>query len=101
MSRYRTLARQLREWADDKGYVYLDQFTATGMDAFYASWKGGKSSRGKKLERARRFWNFCKKRIQPQNTGSGTLRLTPLSIVSAVALQVRGDSHRHTAFIRY
>jgi hypothetical protein len=52
MSRYRTLARQLREWADDKGYVYLDQFTATDMDAFYASWKGGKSSRGKKLERA-------------------------------------------------
>jgi hypothetical protein len=55
MSKYRTLTRQLREWADDKGYVYLDQFTATDMDAFYASWKGGKSSRGKKLERARVF----------------------------------------------
>jgi len=62
MSKYRTLTKQLREWADGKGYVYLDQFTATDMDAFYASWKGGKSSRGKKLERAKGFWNFCKKR---------------------------------------
>lgn len=62
MCKYRTLTKLLRQWADDKGYVYLDQFTTTDMDAFYASWKGGKSSRGKKLERAKGFWNFCKKR---------------------------------------
>jgi integrase len=62
MGKYRTFTKQLREWAENKGYVYLDQFTTTDMDAFYASWKGDKSSRGKKLERAKGFWNFCRKR---------------------------------------
>ncbi len=62
MAKYKTLTKQLKAWAEDKGYVYLDQFTTTDMDAFYASWKGGKSSRGKKLERAKGFWNFCLKR---------------------------------------
>jgi hypothetical protein len=62
MSNYRTLTTQLMAFAEFKGYAYLDQFTTTDMDAFYASWKGGKSSRGKKLERAKGFWNFCKKR---------------------------------------
>ena len=68
MSKYRTLTTQLMAFAEFKGYVYLDQFTTIDMDAFYASWKGGKSSRGKKLERAKGFWNFCKKRnwiLQP------------------------------------
>lgn len=62
MAKYRTFTKQLTACADDKGYVYLDQFTIPDMDAFYASWKGGKTGRAKKLERAKGFWNFCKKR---------------------------------------
>ena len=32
------------------------------MDRFYASWKGGKRSRAKKLERLKHFIRFCVKR---------------------------------------
>ena len=47
MPKYRTLTTQLTAFAENKGYIYLDQFTTTDIVAFYASWKGGKSSRGK------------------------------------------------------
>jgi hypothetical protein len=37
-----TFLRQLRAFADKKGFLYIDQFTITDMDAFYAGWKDGK-----------------------------------------------------------
>jgi site-specific recombinase XerD len=40
----------------------LEQLTVTDMDAFYASWKDGKRSRAKKLERLKSFVKFCLKR---------------------------------------
>jgi hypothetical protein len=40
----------------------LDQLTVADMDLFYASWKDGKRSRAKKLERLKAFVKFCLKR---------------------------------------
>jgi integrase len=61
-AKYRGFTTQLKKFTDDKGYVYLDQFTVTDGDEFYESWTDAPSSRGKKLERAKGFWKFCLKR---------------------------------------
>jgi integrase len=62
LAKYRTLIKQLRSYCDARGYVYLRQLTVTDMDRFYASWKDGKRSRAKKLERLKGFVKFCLKR---------------------------------------
>jgi integrase len=61
-AKYRGFTTQLKKFADDKGYTYLDQFTVSDGDEFYESWSDGPTSRGKKLERAKGFWKFCLKR---------------------------------------
>src|SRR5262249_8965405 len=60
--KYRTLVNQLRIFAETGGYVMLDQFTVSDMDAFYLIWKDGVRARGKKLERLKGFFKFCVKR---------------------------------------
>ena len=62
LSKYRTLTKQLRAYADERGYVMIDQLTRSDMDRFFASWKNGKRGKGKKLERLRSFITFCVKR---------------------------------------
>jgi integrase len=62
LRKYRTLVNQLRAFAENKGYVMLDQLIATDMDAFYEAWKDGARSKGKKLERLQGFFKFCVKR---------------------------------------
>jgi integrase len=62
LAKYRTLSKQLRAWSDGRGYVKLQQLTVADMDFFYASWKDGKRSRAKKLERLKAFVKFCGKR---------------------------------------
>jgi site-specific recombinase XerD len=60
--KYRTFVKQLRAYCDSRGYVRLEQLTVMDMDRFYASWKDGKRSRAKKLERLKGFIRFCLKR---------------------------------------
>ena len=60
--KYRTFVKQLRAFADSKGYVMMDQFSQTDMDEFYLGWKDGVRARGKKLERLKGFFKFCLKR---------------------------------------
>jgi integrase len=62
LRKYRTLANQLRAFAETRGYVMLDQLTSTDMDAFYQAWNDGVRSKGKKLERLQGFFKFCVKR---------------------------------------
>jgi integrase len=62
IQKYHTFAGQLYAFAAARGYYYVDQFGPTDVDDFYGSWKDGKSSKGKKLERMNGFWKFCKKR---------------------------------------
>jgi integrase len=58
----RTLMKQLRGYCDSRGYVLMDQLSIADMDRFYASWKDGKRTRAKKLERLKAFVKFCLKR---------------------------------------
>jgi integrase/recombinase XerD len=57
MRKYRTLAKQLREFADSR-FVYLNEFTIELAREFRASWKDGPRAAGKKLERLRAFFRF-------------------------------------------
>ncbi|MBS1856109.1 MAG: tyrosine-type recombinase/integrase [Acidobacteria bacterium] len=62
VKKYTGFTNQLKAWTDKKGYVYLDQFTVLNGDEFYESWTDGPKSRGKKLERMKGFFEFCRKR---------------------------------------
>lgn len=59
MRKYVTFTKQLRAFADDKGYVMLDQFTAADIDVFYATWKLGPRAKGKALGTLRAFFRFA------------------------------------------
>jgi integrase len=62
LRKYRTFTKQLRAYADDKGYVMLDQFTSADMDVFYANWKLGARAKGKALGTLRSFFRFSMNR---------------------------------------
>ena len=62
MRKYRTFIKQLTAYCEERGYLYIDQITVTDMDRFYASWKDGPISKGKKLDKLRSFIKFCVKR---------------------------------------
>lgn len=60
--KYRTFVKQLREFALSRGYLLVEQFDATDMDAFYNGWPHGVCAKAKKLERLKGFFRFCVKR---------------------------------------
>lgn len=62
LRKYKTFTKQLRAYADDKGYVMLDQFTSADMDVFYATWKLGPRAKGKALGTLRGFFRFAMNR---------------------------------------
>jgi integrase len=62
LAKYKTFTNQMKAFAKDCGYVYLDQLTVADMDRFYASWKDGIRAKAKKLDRLKSFITFCKKR---------------------------------------
>ncbi len=88
-NKYRTLVKQLQEYSESQGYVYLAQLTVTDMDRFYASWNDGPKSRSKKLERLKGFVKFCLKRkwftedivedIEPPSGVSGGANKSPFT----------------------
>jgi hypothetical protein len=51
IKKYNTFVKQLIAYSQSRGYVMVDQFTVSDTDRFYASWKDGKRSRARKLER--------------------------------------------------
>ena len=62
MVKYSTFVKQLRVYCESRGYVKLAQLSVTDADRFYASWKDGKRSCAKKLERLKGFLRFALKR---------------------------------------
>lgn len=62
LRKYRTFTKQLREFADARGYVLLGQFTSTDIDVFYATWNLGPRAKGKRLGTLRGFFRFCMNR---------------------------------------
>ncbi len=95
--KYKTLVKQLREFADSKGYVLIAQLQPiTDRDNFYAGWKDGVRAKGKKLERLNGFFDLCVKRKwifenpsehleQPVGAGSAANK-TPLTDAEVQAM---------------
>jgi len=65
LKKYGTFTRQMNAYAEQRGYLMLDQLTVSDMDRFYASWKDGIRSKAKKLETLKSFIRFCRKREWP------------------------------------
>ena len=61
-AKYQTFTKQLKAYAEHRGYVFLDQLTVGDMDRFYSSWKDGIRAKAKKLDRLKSFISFCLKR---------------------------------------
>ena len=59
LRKYRTFAKQLTEFAEGRGYVMIDQFTAVDIDFFYAKLELGVRTKGKRLVTIRSFFRFC------------------------------------------
>jgi integrase/recombinase XerC len=62
LRKYRTFIKQLREFADARGYVMLDQFRSADIDVFYATLGLGARAKGKRLSTMRSFFRFCMNR---------------------------------------
>lgn len=48
-AKYQTFTKQLKAYADHRGYVFLDQLTVSDMDRFFSSWKDGIRAKPKNL----------------------------------------------------
>jgi len=62
LRKYRTFIKQLREFADARGYVMLDQLMSVDIDVFYAKLALGPRAKGKRLGTLRSFFRFCMNR---------------------------------------
>jgi hypothetical protein len=59
LRKYGVFARKIQAFANDRGYVLLDQFTKADIDIFYSTSKLGIRSKAKLLETLRTFFRFC------------------------------------------
>ena len=57
--KYRTMLKQLRAYADQFGFRYINQFSVEELTKFRATWKDGLRSGAKKLERVRAVFRFA------------------------------------------
>jgi integrase len=75
LRKYKTFTKQLRAFAEEKGYVMLDQFTSIDIDSFYSGLKLGARTKGKRLETLRAFFRFCMNRKWlPENPVNSDLK---------------------------
>lgn len=58
LRKHKTFPKQLQAFADDQGYVMLDQFRALDIDTFYAGSSLGRRSKAKWLEWLRSFFQY-------------------------------------------
>lgn len=59
LRKYHTFAKQITTYAESLGYVMVDQFTPADIDVFWAKWKLGARTKGKRLTTLRAFFRFC------------------------------------------
>jgi integrase/recombinase XerD len=57
--KFRLLFKQLKQFADDKGFVFVSDLTVDDVRAFRASWPNKNFAARKKLENLRAFFRFC------------------------------------------
>ena len=83
LRKYKTFTKQLRSYADSRGYVMVDQLTVSDMDRFYASWDDGIRAKAKKLDRLKAFVKFCTQREWIKKNITGDLEAPEGSSVPA------------------
>lgn len=59
LSKHRTLTNRITAFGEGRGYVLIDQFVTGDIDIFWASWKLGARTKGKRLSTLRGFFRFC------------------------------------------
>jgi integrase/recombinase XerD len=57
--KFRLLFKQLKQFAADKGFVFVSDLTVDDVRAFRASWPNKNFAARKKLENLRAFFRFC------------------------------------------
>jgi site-specific recombinase XerD len=71
ISKYRLLFKQLGSFAQKRGLRYLIELSLQTLSEFRSSWKDGRRSSAKKLERLRAFFRFAQEREWvPKNPAS-------------------------------
>ena len=60
--KYKLLDHQLKDFAQSRGLVFLDELNLDVLSRFRTTWKDGPRSSAKKLERLRSFLRFAQKR---------------------------------------
>ena len=95
LRKYRTFTKHLTAFAEERGYVMVDQFTTPDIDLFYAGWKLGPRAKGKALGTLRNFFRFCAKRkwitldpTDPESVGPVSSDLKPPKGANQVANKV-------------
>lgn len=59
LRKYRTFAKQISDFGDRLGYVFLEQFTPSDIDTFWTTWELGPRAKGKRLTTLRAFFRFA------------------------------------------
>jgi integrase len=59
LKKYRTFVKQISAFATTRGYRCVDEFTMADVDDFYAQWRLGPRTKGKRLATLRAFFRFC------------------------------------------
>lgn len=62
LRQHRTFTKKLTTFAEERGYVMLDQITQADIDLFYASWKLGARAKANALGKLKSFFRFCARR---------------------------------------
>jgi len=84
VKQYELVLRQLKEFCVEKGFLYLKQLTLVELEAFCASWEVALRTEGKRIERVKRFFNYCVERnMLPKSEAKG-LKAPPAGKVEAV-----------------
>ncbi len=112
LKKYRVLLNQLRAFAADRGYRFIEQLDLPPLRQFRESWQDSGVSARKKLERLRAFYrfahdngwvkeNFAKRLKPPQVHEPPTLPFTRDEMVDILAAcgEYPGDGRRLRAFV--
>ncbi len=112
MKKYRVLLKQLRQFAVERGYLFVKQLDLQALRQFRQSWQDGGVSARKKVERLRAFYRFvhesgwvkenAAKRLKaPQVHEPPTLPFCKDEMVKILAAceQYPGEAHRLRAFV--
>jgi integrase/recombinase XerD len=78
--KYKLLERQLKAFAQDRGFRFLNELDLTAVGQFRSQWKDGPRSSAKKLERLRAFFRFAEKRKWVSDNPASELKSPKISL---------------------